>query len=140
MVEFIDGSVIAQLGISDMRMPIQFALSYPERWENDLPSMKLTEIRRLEFFEPDLGKFPCLKLAQHALKTGGTMTAVLNAANEVAVESFLAERIPFTGICNIVESTMEKHNPVADPSLEDVLEADLWARTHAGEGIIQYYS
>ena len=140
MVEFIDGSVIAQLGISDMRMPIQFALSYPERWENDLPSMKLTEIRRLEFFEPDLQKFPCLKLAQYALKTGGTMTAVLNAANEVAVENFLTERIPFNGICNIVESTMEKHNPVADPSLEDVLEADLWARTHAGEGIIQYYS
>jgi 1-deoxy-D-xylulose-5-phosphate reductoisomerase len=136
MVEFIDGSVIAQLGISDMRMPIQFALTYPERWENDLPSMKLTEIRRLEFFEPDLQKFPCLKLAQDALKTGGTMTAVLNAANEVAVESFLAERIPFTGICNIVESTMKKHNPVADPSLEDVLQADLWARTNAGESVV----
>jgi 1-deoxy-D-xylulose-5-phosphate reductoisomerase len=136
MVEFIDGSVIAQLGISDMRMPIQFALTYPERWENDLPSMKLTEIRRLEFFEPDLQKFPCLNLAQYALKTGGTMTAVLNAANEVAVESFLAERIPFTAICNIVESTMTKHNRVADPSLEDVLEADLWARTHAGESVV----
>jgi 1-deoxy-D-xylulose-5-phosphate reductoisomerase len=136
MVEFIDGSVIAQLGISDMRMPIQFALSYPERWENDLPSMKLTEIRRLEFFEPDLQKFPCLKLAQNALQTGGTMTAVLNAANEVAVESFLAERIPFTGICSIVESIMTKHSPVADPSLEDVLEADLWARTHAGESVV----
>ncbi len=136
MVEFIDGSVLAQLGISDMRMPIQFALTYPERWENDLPSMKLTEIRKLEFFEPDLQKFPCLKLAQYALKTGGTMTAVLNAANEVAVESFLAERIPFSGICNIVESTMEKHNPVTDPSLEDVLEADLWARTHATESVV----
>ena len=136
MVEFIDGSVIAQLGISDMRMPIQFALTYPERWENDLPSMKLTEIRKLEFFEPDLQKFPCLKLAQDALKTGGTMTAVLNAANEVAVESFLAERIPFTGIFEIVESTMKKHNRIADPSLEDVLEADLWARTHAEESVI----
>lgn len=136
MVEFIDGSVIAQLGISDMRMPIQFALSYPERWENDLPSIKLTEIRKLEFFEPDLQKFPCLKLAQQALNTGGTMTAVLNAANEVAVESFLAERIPFSGICHIVESTMEKHNPVADPSLEDVLQSDLWARTHARESVV----
>ncbi|MCI0413842.1 1-deoxy-D-xylulose-5-phosphate reductoisomerase [bacterium] len=136
MVEFIDGSVIAQLGISDMRMPIQFALSYPERWENDLPSIKLTEIRKLEFFEPDLQKFPCLKLAQQALNTGGTMTAVLNAANEVAVESFLAERIPFSGICHIVESTMEKHNPVADPSLEDVLQSDLWARTRARESVV----
>jgi 1-deoxy-D-xylulose-5-phosphate reductoisomerase len=136
MVEFIDGSVIAQLGISDMRMPIQFALTYPERWESDLPSIKLTEIRKLEFFEPDLRKFPCLNLAQHALKTGGTMTAVLNAANEVAVDSFLAERIPFSGICNIVELTMSKHNPVVDPALEDVLDADLWARTHASESVV----
>lgn len=137
MVEFVDGSVLAQLGISDMRTPIQYALSYPERWENDLPSVKLTEIRNLEFFEPDLKKFPCLQLAQVALRTGGTMTAVLNAANEVAVESFLTERIPFSGIHRIVESAMEQHSTIADPVLEDVLEADRWARTHAGQSVVQ---
>jgi 1-deoxy-D-xylulose-5-phosphate reductoisomerase len=137
MVEFVDGSVLAQLGISDMRMPIQYAFSHPERWENDLPSMKLTEIRKLEFFEPDLRRFPCLRLAQEALRTGGTMTAVLNAANEVAVENFLTERISFTGIYRIVESTMEKHQPISDPALEDVLEADRWARAQAAESVVQ---
>lgn len=128
MVEFVDGSVIAQLGISDMRMPIQLALTHPERWENDLPSINLTEIGRLEFFEPDLHKFPCLKLAQEALKTGGSMTAVLNAANEIAVESFLDDRIPFTSIPHVVEGTMEQHHPKSHPTLDDVLKADEWAR------------
>ena len=137
MVEFVDGSVLAQLGISDMRMPIQYALSHPERWENDLPSVKLTEIRNLEFFEPDLKRFPCLQLALEALRTGGTMTAVLNAANEVAVESFLTERIPFSGIHRIVEGTMEKHHVIPDPALEDVLEADRWARTLADRSVVQ---
>jgi 1-deoxy-D-xylulose-5-phosphate reductoisomerase len=135
MVEFVDGSVLAQLGISDMRMPIQYAFSHPERWGNDLPSMKLTEIRKLEFFEPDLQRFPCLRLAQEALRTGGTMTAVLNAANEVAVESFLSERIPFTSIYTVVEATMEKHKAISDPALEDVLEADRWARAQAGKSV-----
>jgi 1-deoxy-D-xylulose-5-phosphate reductoisomerase len=137
MVEFIDGSVIAQLGISDMRMPIQFAITYPERWENDLPSVNLARIRKLEFFEPDLRKFPCLKLAQNALQTGGTMTAVLNASNEVAVENFLSERISFTCIPRIVESVMEKHLTCPDPSLEDVLEADRWARAEAQNAAMQ---
>jgi len=137
MVEFVDGSVLAQLGISDMRMPIQYALSYPERWKNDLPSVQLTEIRNLQFFEPDFKKFPCLRLAQEALQTGGTMTAVLNAANEIAVESFLTERIPFSGIQRIVEGAMEIHQVVSDPALEDVLEADRWARQHAGESVVQ---
>lgn len=133
MVEFVDGSVIAQLGISDMRMPIQFALTYPERWENDLPSVNLAHIGKLEFFEPDLEKFPCLKLAQYALQTGGTMTAVLNASNEVAVENFLSERIPFTGISRIVESAMERHHTISEPSLDDVLAADSWAREEAAK-------
>ena len=137
MVEFIDGSVIAQLGISDMRMPIQFAITHPERWENDLPSVNLAQIGKLEFFEPDLRKFPCLKLAQNALQTGGTMTAVLNASNEIAVENFLSERIPFTCIPRIVEAVMEKHKSSPDPSLEDVLEADRWARAEAGKAVIQ---
>jgi 1-deoxy-D-xylulose-5-phosphate reductoisomerase len=137
MVEFIDGSVIAQLGISDMRMPIQFAITYPERWENDLPSVNLAQIRKLEFFEPDLRKFPCLRLAQQALQTGGTMTAVLNASNEIAVENFLSERIPFPCIPRIVETVMDKHQASQDPSLEDVLEADRWAREEAGKAVVQ---
>ena len=133
MVEFIDGSVIAQLGISDMRMPIQHALSFPERWENDLPSIRLAQVRSLEFCEPDLNKFPCLRLAQEALRIGGSMTAVLNAANEVAVENFLSEKIPFLSISNIVEDVMQKHHAQNDPSLEDVLESDRWAREKALE-------
>ena len=137
MVEFIDGSVIAQLGISDMRMPIQFAITHPERWENDLPSVNLAHIGKLEFFEPDLVKFPCLRLAQHALETGGTMTSVLNAANEIAVENFLSERIAFTCIPRIVEAVMGKHRSLPDPSLEDVLEADRWARAEAGTVVLQ---
>jgi 1-deoxy-D-xylulose-5-phosphate reductoisomerase len=131
MVEFIDGSVIAQLGTADMRGPIQYALSYPERWENNLPSIDLTRIRNLEFYEPDFGKFPCLRLAHHALELGGTMTAVLNAANEVAVESFLNESIPFTAIPSTVEATMQNHDTRQDPELEDVLQADRWARQFA---------
>ncbi len=131
MVEFVDGSVIAQLGNADMRLPIQHALTYPERWENDLPSVNLTTIRTLEFFEPDLKKFPCLQLAYEGLRLGGSMTAVLNAANEVAVENFLMKRIPFTSIPNIVESTMQKHATQTNPSLEDILEADRWSREQA---------
>jgi 1-deoxy-D-xylulose-5-phosphate reductoisomerase len=131
MVEFVDGSVIAQLGVTDMRIPIQHALTYPERWENNLPSMNLAKIRTLEFYEPDENKFPCLRLAREALRLGGTMTAVLNAANEVAVESFLNERIPFTSIPSVVESVMEKHHTIAHPTLDHVLEADQQARKAA---------
>lgn len=137
MVEFVDSSIIAQMGTADMRIPIQHALSYPDRWENDLPPMDLKRCRTLEFFEPDLTKFPCLKLAHEALSIGGTMTAVLNAANEIAVESFLAEIIPFNSIPVIVESTMEKHQTMSHPLLEDVLEADRWARERARESIAQ---
>jgi 1-deoxy-D-xylulose-5-phosphate reductoisomerase len=137
MVEFVDGSIIAQMGTADMRIPIQHALSYPDRWENDIPSMDLTQCRTLEFFEPDLTKFPCLTLAHEALRIGGSMTAVLNAANEVAVASFLQETIPFTSIPAIVESTMEKHQTKSHPLLEDVVEADRWARERAKESIAQ---
>lgn len=125
------------MGTADMRIPIQHALSYPERWENDLPSMDLTRCRTLEFFEPDITKFPCLKLAHEALRIGGSMTAVLNAANEIAVDSFLHEKIPFTSIPVVVESTMEKHPVKSHPVLEDVLEADRWARERAKESIAQ---
>ena len=137
MVEFVDGSVIAQLGTADMRIPIQFALTYPDRWENKLPSIDLSKIGSLEFFEPDLNKFPCLNLAHQALETGGTMTAVLNAANEIAVENFLLERLPFSSIPQIVDSTMQKHDIKTNPGLEDVLEADRWARSKAQSLIAQ---
>lgn len=137
MVEFVDGSVIAQLGTADMRIPIQVALSYPDRWANTLPSMDLTRIRTLEFYEPDLTKFPCLKLAHDALAEGGTMTAVLNAANEVAVECFLTDRIPFVSIPRVVSQAMSRHSKKSHPSLEDVLEADRWARREATAAVEQ---
>lgn len=131
MVEFVDGSILAQLGTADMRIPIQHALSYPERWENRLPSMDLTKVKNLEFLEPDPKRFPCLHLAHLALEQGGTMTAVLNAANEVAVESFLNDKISFTSIPRVVESVMTRHSPQSNPNLEDVCEADRWARQEA---------
>jgi 1-deoxy-D-xylulose-5-phosphate reductoisomerase len=140
MVEFVDGSVIAQLGAADMKMPIQHALTYPDRWENQLPSINLAAIKSLDFYEPDLKKFPCLRLAHEALNTGGSMTAVLNAANEVAVENFLSEKIPFCDISQVVESTMEKHQSIDKPSLEDVLEADRWAREYAQHVVSQLVS
>jgi len=137
MVEFVDGSVIAQLGNTDMRLPIQHALTHPERWENDLPSMNLASIRTLEFYEPDLEKFPCLQLAHEGLRLGGSMTAVLNAANEVAVENFLMGKIPFCSIHHVVESIMEKHGTKANPSLDDILEADRWSREQAENAVAQ---
>jgi 1-deoxy-D-xylulose-5-phosphate reductoisomerase len=137
MVEFVDGSVIAQMGTVDMRIPIQLALTYPDRWENSLPSIDLAKIGSLEFFEPDIHKFPCLNLAHQALEIGGTMTAVLNAANEIAVENFLMERLPFSSIPHIVESTMQNHDIKTNPGLEDVLEADRWARNRAQSFIAQ---
>jgi 1-deoxy-D-xylulose-5-phosphate reductoisomerase len=133
MVEFVDGSVIAQLGTADMRTPIQFAFSYPERWANQLSSMNFTALGKLEFFEPDREKFPCLRLAHEALRTNGTMTAVLNAANEVAVECFLNGQIPFAAIPRIVEETMQLHRAKQAPSLEEILDADQWARRSARE-------
>jgi 1-deoxy-D-xylulose-5-phosphate reductoisomerase len=99
--------------------------------------MTLTPSRTLEFFEPDMAKFPCLNLAHEALRIGGSMTAVLNAANEIAVESFLQERISFASIPVVVEAVMEQHHPKGHPSLEDVLEADRWARERATESIAQ---
>jgi 1-deoxy-D-xylulose-5-phosphate reductoisomerase len=125
------------MGTTDMRIPIQLALTYPGRWENSFPPIDLPKIGSLEFFEPDVNKFPCLKLAHQALETGGTMTAVLNAANEIAVENFLLERLPFSSIPHIVDSTMQKHDIKTNPGLEDVLEADHWARNKAQSFIAQ---
>ena len=131
MVEFQDGSVMAQLGIPDMRVPIAYALSYPQRLPNNLPSLDLTAIGQLTFFKPDEEKFRCLYLAKLAMQKGGTMPAVLNAANEVAVAQFLDKKIAFNQIPELVEAAMQAHDPVTPRSLEEITEADRWARAFA---------
>jgi 1-deoxy-D-xylulose-5-phosphate reductoisomerase len=128
MVEFVDGSVIAHLGVPDMRIPIQYALSYPERWPNTLPKLDLIKVGQLTFEQPDMERFPCLKLAFEAGAIGGTMPAVLNAANEIAVARFLNKDVGFLDIPVIISMVMEKHRVVTDPGLEDILTADQWAR------------
>jgi 1-deoxy-D-xylulose-5-phosphate reductoisomerase len=131
MVELIDGSVIAQLGITDMRLPIQYACSYPARWDADLPRLDLARAGRLDFRLPDLVRFPCLGLAYRALKAGGTLAVVLNAANEVAVEMFLDEKLGFTAIPRVIERTMDAHRMEAVESLPVVRRVDAWAREYA---------
>lgn len=133
LVEFVDGSHFAHLGVTDMRLPIQYALSYPERLEDHLPHLDLTHLAALHFEKPDRRRFPCLDLGYTASKIGGTMPAVLNAANEVAVEAFLAGRISFLGIPKIIEKTMSAHRLIYKPVLADVFAADAWARETAGE-------
>ena len=135
MVEYVDGSVIAQMGIPDMRIPIAYALAYPARLELDLPRLDFFTVQTLTFQEPDLNRFPCLKLAFAACKAGGTMPAVLNAANEVAVQAFLDNRIPFGGIPRLVNQAMEKHALDPGAELEAILEADAWARRRTEEEI-----
>jgi 1-deoxy-D-xylulose-5-phosphate reductoisomerase len=132
MVEYIDGSVMAQLGVPDMRCAISYALAWPDRVESGVASLDLLKIGTLTFFPPDLEKFTCLKLAYEAAREGQTMPAVLNAANEVAVARFLNREIGFTDIPSVVGRTMERHRPFPMKELGDVLEADLWARREAG--------
>jgi 1-deoxy-D-xylulose-5-phosphate reductoisomerase len=129
MVEFIDGSVKAQLSYPDMRLPIQYALSYPERLANpQLPRLDWENIKDLTFESPDLDTFPCLKLAIEAGKKGGTYPAALCAADEVAVELFLSGRIKFTDIARFVGQALEEHKAAAHPTLEEIMAADNWAR------------
>jgi 1-deoxy-D-xylulose-5-phosphate reductoisomerase len=135
MVEFVDGTVLAQLGITDMRMPIQYALSYPECWEAAIPGLDFTRAMRLEFDVPDRQRFPCLGLAYRALEAGGSVPAALNAANEEAVAAFLEQQIPFTAIASLVEDALENHPPSRLSHLDDVLEADRWARQHTRDAI-----
>ena len=137
MIELIDGSVMAQMGITDMRHAIQYALTYPARMESDLPRLDLAGLARLEFHEPDLKRFPCLALAYSALRAGGTMPAVLNAANEVAVEAFLSNRIRFGEIPELIKGACEAHELQAAVSLEAVLAADEWARRWVTERMTQ---
>ncbi len=128
MVEYNDGSVMAQLGLPDMRLPIQFALRYPKRSVNRFPKLDFLKHNNLTFEMPDTEKFPCLRLSYEAIKAGGTMPAVMNAANEEVVSLFIGERINFIQIPQIIEKVMEKHQVKHNPSLEDIIEVDLWAR------------
>jgi len=131
MIEMVDGSIIAQLGVTDMRLMIQYALTYPDRLPTELAPLGWDKLSRLEFFEPDLVRFPCLRLAYEAMREGGTMPAALSAANEVAVAAFLNREIKFMDIPVIIERTMEAHSTQPCESIEAVLEADRWARSRA---------
>ncbi|OQA56457.1 MAG: 1-deoxy-D-xylulose 5-phosphate reductoisomerase [Candidatus Omnitrophica bacterium ADurb.Bin277] len=133
LVEFIDGSHIAHLGVTDMRIPIQYAMSYPKRLANHLPPLDLAKLQALHFEKPDMKRFPCLRLGYEASRIGGTMPSVLNAANEIAVEAFLGGKIGFLDIPKIIERTMMRHCLVRKPGLADILDADLWARQTASE-------
>jgi 1-deoxy-D-xylulose-5-phosphate reductoisomerase len=136
MVEFTDGSVLAQLSQSDMCFPIQYAVTWPDRVPNSLPPLDFGKLGKLEFAAPRLNDFPALGLARRAGVTGGTLPAVMNAANEVAVAAFLARQIPLPRIWELVEEVMNRHACVAHPELDAILKADLWARKEA-EGLLR---
>lgn len=127
-VEFHDGSILAQLGKTDMRLPILYALTYPKRFETQLQPPDLIQLGMLTFEEPDYAKFPSLTLAFEAIRVGGTMPTVLNAANEIAVTRFLNREIPFVKIPDLVETAMSKHINIVSPNIQDIMEADLFAR------------
>ena len=131
MVELRDGSVIAQLGGADMKLPIQYACSYPDRWEAPVARLDLTALARLEFHPPDLDRFPCLHLAYRALQSGPSHTIVLNAANEVAVASYLDERISFASIPQVIRQTMDAHTAFSVTTLAAIREVDAWARLYS---------
>ncbi len=137
MVQYVDGSVLAQLGNPDMRTPIAFALAYPERIEAGVAPLDLFQVARLDFTAPDFARFPCLALAYQALRAGGTAPALLNAANEVAVAAFLDRRISFLDIARLIEAVLGKITSVEVEALQDLLDADAAARVAAQEWIAQ---
>ena len=128
LVEFVDGAMVGLLSEPDMKLPIQYALTYPQRLPGDIKKLDLTKIHKLEFYEPDLSKFPCLQLALESAKTGGTMPAVMNASNETAVNLFLHNKIRFTDIPKLIEKIINKHKFVRDPDIGAILYYDAWAR------------
>jgi 1-deoxy-D-xylulose-5-phosphate reductoisomerase len=136
MVEFVDGSILAQLSHSDMCFPIQYAVTWPDRVPTRLRPLRLAEIGKLEFEEPRYDVFPALNLARQAGEAGGLLPAILNAANEVAVQAFLDDRIPFAAIWGLVQNAMEKHSNLARPSLDDILQADKEARAFVGSALV----
>lgn len=131
MIELVDGSVIAQMGVTDMRHAIQYALTYPARYPCELPALNLTELSALHFEAPDLKRFPCIRLAYRALRAGGTLPAALNAANEEAVQAFIEERISLTDIPKVIEEVIDAHKIQTVDNLDTVLAADGSARLHA---------
>ncbi len=131
MIELVDGSVIAQMGVTDMRHAIQYALTYPERHSCELPPLDLTQLSALHFEPPDLDRFPCIALAYQALREGGTLPATMNAANEEAVQAFIDERIRLTDIPQVIKSVMERHRISRAADLDAILSADRGARTAA---------
>ncbi len=133
MVEFIDGSVLAQLSVTDMCFPIQYAVTWPDRVPNNLPPIDFAELARLDFEEPRWDDFPALNLAKQAGETGGTLPVVLNASNEIAVDAFLNQKLSFPGIWETVAEAMSRHELNKHPSLDEIIEADLWARQTATE-------
>lgn len=133
MVEFIDGVVLAQLSVTDMRIPIQYALSYPNRLDSGLKGIDFYKLKELHFQKPDMERFPCLRLAYRAAFQKGTMPAVLNAANEVSVDYFMKKRLRFMDIPRVIEKTIDRHRIKANPELEDILQADAWAKKEANK-------
>jgi len=133
MVELTDGSIIAQLGVTDMQLPIQYAFSYPERWAAPLPPLDLATAGRLDFDVPDTSAFPCLRLAYRALEAERSLPVVLNAANEVVVARFLEGRVGFPSIAHVIEETMNAHQPAEVTSLASVRSVDQWAREYSQE-------
>jgi 1-deoxy-D-xylulose-5-phosphate reductoisomerase len=135
MVEFVDGSIVAQLGPTDMRMPIQYALTFPERVASNGCTLDWTALKRLDFEEVPKGKFRCLELAREALSRGGAWPSALNAADEVAIAAFLARQLPFLGIAKVIERVLKRMPTTRLTSIGDVLEADLEARRLAQEEV-----
>jgi len=131
MVEFVDGSVLAQLALTDMKIPILYALTFPERYKTLLPKLEFSKLKNLSFHKPDTNKFPCLGLAYKAMEKDGTSPCVLNAANEEAVRAFLAGKIKFSRIPKIIEKLLSKHRNIKTPTLEDILNTDRWAKEEA---------
>jgi 1-deoxy-D-xylulose-5-phosphate reductoisomerase len=131
MIELIDGSVIAQMGVTDMRHAIQYALTFPERHSCELPPLDLTQLSALHFEAPDVERFPCIGLAYRALRAGGTLATAMNAANEEAVRGFIEERISLTDIPRIIETVMDRHVPMPADNLDAILTADRNARRDA---------
>ena len=136
LVEFCDGSVIAQMGLPDMKVPIQYALTYPYRENGNVESLDLAKLGSLNFRKPDMDKFPALRLGYEVVEKGGTMGATLNAANEIAVQAFLDRKIKFTDITKTVEHVMKKHNFIKDPTLQDIMDADAHARKETKKCIL----
>src|SRR5437016_851296 len=133
MVEFADGSTLAQLSYSDMCFPIQYAVTWPDRVPNTLPPLNFGKLSKLEFFAPRYDDFPALNLARYAGETGGTLPAVMNAANEIAVAAFLDRQVRFPHIWQVVQEVMNRHTSVAHPDLDEILRADQWARAEAAK-------